>query len=272
MTMPSITPSGTDPCVQWPVTWTCDLTGISPTITGIAVTMASEVLYMLSGRRFGGCQLTIRPCRRSCFDTTWPYTGNWWMWGQWPRPLFYQGTWYNITCGSCVDDTCSCGVIEEAYLPAPVISVDQVKVDGSTLDVSAYNLRDYRILQRIDGGLWPICNDLTKADTEVGTWSVTLTIGEPVPTLGQVAVGELACQFIKLLTNDKSCALPKPVQQLVRQGVTMNFLDPNEVFANGRVGLYITDLFLSSVNPASLPERARAYDVDGNPYSIITDF
>lgn len=257
------------PCGAWPAVYTCDLSAYSPVITGAAAQAATEILYSLTGRRFGVCQLTIRPCRRNCFDTLWPFPGNWWMWGQWPRPLFYQGVWYNMTCGQCPGNTCSCNIIDEAYLPAPVASVDTVKVDGVTLPTSAYQLRDYRILQRIDGGKWPICNDLTQPDSATGTWSVTLSFGEALPTSGQLAVGELTCQIAKLLAGDQSCALPKPVQQLVRQGVTMNFLDPNEVFANGRVGLYLCDLFITTENPHGLMERARVYDVDGDNYSIL---
>lgn len=257
------------PCTVWPATYTCDLTAYSPSVTGIALQAATEVLYSLSGRRYGTCQMTIRPCRRNCFDTMWPWPGNWWMWGQWPRPLYYNGVWYNLTCGACPSNQCSCNVIDEAWMPAPVSSIDLVKVDGVALPTTSYQLRDYRYLQRIDGSNWPLCNDLSKSDSSTGTWSVTLTLGEAVPPMGQIAVGELTCQFAKLLSNDASCTLPKPVQQLVRQGVTMNFLDPNEIFANGRVGLYMCDLFITSENPHGLMERARVYDVDGDPYSIL---
>jgi hypothetical protein len=257
------------PSAPWPVTWTCDLSAYSPEITGVALQAATEILYSLTGRRYGTTQMTIRPCRRGQFDAMYPGGGNWWMWGQWPRPLFYSGVWYNITCGNCTGGTCSCNYIDEAWMPSPVSSVDGVMVDGVALNPSAYQLRDYRYLQRIDGSNWPLCNDLTKSDSNVGTWSVTLTLGEAVPQMGQIAVGELACQFVKLLANDSSCTLPKPVQQLVRQGVTMNFLDPNQIFANGRVGLYMCDMFIASQNPHALMERARSYDVDGDAYSIL---
>jgi hypothetical protein len=254
-------------CGVWPVQWgACDLTGISPAVTGVALQAATDVLYALTGRRYGVCQLSIRPCRRECSGDVWS-AGGWWEWGQWPRPLFYQGTWYNISCGQCTSG-CSCTYVPEALLPSPVSAVTQVKVDGVTLDETAYRVDDLRILVRTDGGIWPICQDLTKADTEVGTWSVTVQFGEAVPVLGQIAVGELACEFARLLSGSDDCALPKPVQTLVRQGVTMNFLDPNEVFANGRVGLYLSDLFISTVNPHGLMERSRVFDIDDPGYRV----
>src|SRR5262249_15263105 len=154
------------------------------------------------------------------FGDGWPFN-YWWQLGIWPRPFFYQGIWYNLTCGSCTNG-CSCSVVSEALLPAPVASVSQVKVDGVVLDPSAYRVDDWRKLVRLDGQQWPICNDLTKNDTETGTWSVTLSFGEDIGTLGNMALGELATQFAKLLACDTSCMLPKPVQQIVRQGTTIN--------------------------------------------------
>lgn len=256
------------PCSDWPVDWSvCDLTSISPAVTGAALTAATEVLYALSGRRFGVCQLTIRPCRQDCFGDVWGWgtmgAGAWWQWGMWPRPLFYQGVWYNITCGQCISG-CSCQYISEARLPSPVQTVTQVKVDGVVLSPTAYRVDDWRKLVRTDGNVWPICQDLSKDDTQVGTWSVTVQFGEDVPKLGQLALGELACQFAKLLSDDETCTLPKPVQSLTRQGVQMNFLDPNQIFADGRIGLYLCDLFLTTENPYHLPMRSRVYDVDGS--------
>lgn len=260
----------TGPCEPWTPIWNCDLSAASGAVTGAAIQAATEVLYALSGRQFDSCQLTIRPCRRTCWDTAWwGGLGNWWDAGQWPRPLFFQGVWYNITCGMCSGE-CSCTFISEVILPAPVTSVVTVKVDGVTLTAGTdYRLDESRKLVRLGGSSWPICNDLNLADSQIGTWSVTIETGLPVPTLGQIAVGELACQFIKALDDAEDCMLPKPVQQLVRQGITMTFLDPNEVFAAGRVGLYFSDLFITTVNPNGLQQPSVVYNVDGPGYRIV---
>lgn len=268
---PGVVPTG--PCGPWPVNWSvCNLTGVNPAVTGAAVAAATEVLWSLTGRRFGECQLTIRPCRRECSGmdsgfTAGGWAGGWWEYGTFPRPLFFNGVWYNITCGGCTG-TCSCSMISEAILPGPVSSIVQVKVDGVTLDSSAYRVDDYYKLIRTDGQMWPICNNLNLNDTEVGTWSVTVQFGEAVPTLGEIAMGELACQFARLLSGNEDCKLPKPIQQLVRQGVTLNFLDPNEVFSSGKIGLYMSDLFISTMNPSGLSARPAVYDIDGEDYRI----
>ena len=60
------------PCADWPVRWSCDISAESPVLTGYAVGMATRVLWALSGRRFGTCTVTLRPCRRDCYDP-WPW-------------------------------------------------------------------------------------------------------------------------------------------------------------------------------------------------------
>lgn len=265
------------PCAGWDPIWgACNLTGVSPTVTGAAVQAATEVLWGLSGRQFGICQLVVRPCRRECYGMSWGaltdglVLGGWWQYGTYPRPLFFNGVWYNITCGNGCESGCSCSPLSETILPEPVASIVQVKVDGVVLAPGAYRVDDYRKLVRVDGSQWPLCNDLTKDDTQAGTWSVTVQFGQDVPTLGQVALGELACQFAHILNGNDECELPNPVQQLVRQGVTMNFLDPNKVFPDGKVGLYLCDLFLGVVNPHGLTARSEVFDIDGSDNYRIT--
>jgi hypothetical protein len=233
-------------------------------VSGVAVLAATEVIDALTGLQFGECQLTIRPCRRQC-DNSVP--GNWWEWGQWPKPIYYNGIWTNLTCGGCTDN-CSCTAISEVFLPAPVVSVDEVKIDGVVLPITSYRLDNWRKLVRTDGYEWPACNDLNLDDTEINTWSIKITVGKVVPTMGKIAVGELAAQIAKLLACETQCALPKNVQQLIRQGVTQNFLDPVKMFATGLTGLYLVDLFIRTVNPDALRSRSRVYSVDGDNYRI----
>ena len=257
------------PCAGWdtPI-WSCALPAGAAAVTGTAVQAASDVLYALTGRHLGTCQLTIRPCRDTCWGGGWPFSTQWWEFGIYPRPVFYQGVWYNIACGDCGGNSCSCNVISEAIMPAPVASIIQVKVDGVPLTGTAYRVDDYRKLVRTDGGTWPICNDLTKADTQVGTWSVTLTYGETVSPLGQMALGELAMQFTKLLLCNSDCLIPNNVQSIVRQGVTQNMLDPNKVFGEGQIGLYFCDLFIATENPNRLMAPSVVYDLDAPSYRI----
>jgi hypothetical protein len=260
---------GSGPCELWPAVWQCELDGASIPITGAALQAASEILWALSGRRFGLCTTTVRPCRRGCSEGFWG--GGYWPEGiagvTYPTPVKIGAQWLNLVCGYCTSG-CSCAQVEEAVLPAPVYDILQVKVDGVVLEPGVdYRLDEHRLLVRLGGESWPLCNDLRYADTEVGTWSVTARFGEAVPVLGTIAAGELACEFVKALRGD-DCLLPDQVTSLVRQGVSINYADTAQLLEGGRLGLRFADMFLSSVNPSGLRHRSQVYDVDGPGYRI----
>lgn len=250
------------PCAPWTPRWLCDVSCESPVVTAQAVQLATEVVWALSGRQFGLCTVTLRPCKRDCLEGFWPSGWNQWLPGAtYPQPALIGGHWFNLTCGAC-GDTCSCIRLSEAILPAPVHRIVEVKVDGAILVTGAYRVDENRFLVRTDGGEWPWCNDLTRADTEVGTWSVTAEFGQDVPEGGAWAVGELACQFINARSGG-DCRLPRNVTQLIRQGITMQFPNVVDLFKERVTGLYLVDLFIQTWNPGRLTRRSRTYSVDG---------
>lgn len=247
-------------CEDWTPTFTCDLPTGSEAVSGTALQIASELLWSLSGRQFGLCATTLRPCRDDCYGDTWSSALG--TMTSYPQPLLYAGNWYNITCGTCTSG-CSCTSVSQVTLPGPIYEITQVKVDGVVLTPGVdYRLDDYRLLVRLGGDSWPLCNDINLADTEVGTWSVTFRSGRPLPELGKLALGVMTDEFIKMLLCNTDCKLPKPVQSLSRQGVSLTFIDPNQLFANGRTGLYIPDMFISTYNPGGMRRRAQVYNID----------
>lgn len=248
------------PCSDWPVYWTCDVSAESPALTGYAVNMATRVLWSLSGRRFGTCTTTLRPCRRTCYDS-FP-----WGWSQWDDTAFPATPWpdwrywFPLSCGQCMTD-CSCSDVSEVVLPSPVSSIVSVKLDGTPMATGSYRVDNNRLLVRTDGQQWPVCNDLSKNDDQPGTWTVTAAYGEDVPASGRMAMGELACEIIKA-GRGEDCRLPPGVTSLVRQGVSIQYPDIGQLLKDGRTGLYLTDMFLTSENPDGLKARARVYSVD----------
>jgi hypothetical protein len=257
------------PCQNWPVKWpaNCDLSNASPEITGIALEAAQEMLYQLTGQRFSECTVTLRPCREDCYGTGWPGWASWWQWGTYPQPYWYNGTWFNMGCGQCTSG-CSCTAISETMLPGPVASIVEVKVDGVVLVNGVdYRVDDYRKLVRL-GAVWPYCNDLNQPDTAVGTWSVTAVYGEPVPTLGQLAVGELACSFVSFLTGG-DCELPPGVTDITRQGISMSLAEPTTDLLSFFQRYPLSYLFVKTYNPYNLMARAKAYDLDGPDYRAV---
>lgn len=259
------------PCAPWDAVWgNCELSAASTALTGIALQAASELLWSLSGQRFGLCTVTLRPCKRTCSDVSWP--SNTWPSSSygWSYPMPVNmggGEWINLVCGSCTRD-CSCVPLEEVLLPAPVHDIVEIKVDGTPLVTGSYRVDNWRIVVRTDGGEWPQCNDLTKEDTEVDTWSITARFGEEVPLLGTMAAGELACQFARFLGGEE-CLLPPNVTALTRQGISMTLVDPTELNDSDFMGLRLVDMFIKTYNPHGLRARAKVYDVD-RPYIRIT--
>lgn len=258
------------PCAPWPVVWPrrCNLTGVAPEITGAAVEAASAFLYFATAQRFGLCTVALRPCREECYGTGWPGWADWWNFGTYPQPYWYNGTWYNMGCGQCTSG-CSCTAISETFLPGPVASVVSVKVDGVTLvDGTDYRVDDYRKLVRLGGLLWPYCNDLQKDSSQPGTWEVVAQYGEPVPTLGQLAVGQLACYFVDFL-NGEDCELPAGITDLSRQGISMSFQNVDNGLTQFYAQFPIANLFIKTFNPYGLMARAQAYDLDGPDFRAV---
>lgn len=261
------------PCSPWSPVWICDplanmtVTGSAAqaAITGVAAQAATEVLWGLSGRRFGTCEITLRPCRKECYSYPWwaQYGPPWSASASWDYSGFMGYPWITLSCGSCVG-TCSCKEISEVILPSPVSSIVSVKIDGVAV-TGIYRLDNNRLLVRTDGQRWPRCNDLTLADTEVGTWSITALYGEDIPQMAGLAMGELTCELLKAMAGAE-CRLPPGVTQLARQGVTITIPDFGELFKDGRTGLYLVDMFLAWANPNRLMNRGRVYSVDRPPH------
>lgn len=249
------------PTALWPVVWPCDVSTESPTVTGMAVTYASEVLWSLTGQRFGFTSVKLRPYHDYAGDT--PFPDGWLSWpGTQMPPLGAMGSsgyWFAVGCGSSIG--CTCAWLQEIRLPAPAHAITEVKVDGVVLATSVYRLDNSRLLMRVDGGNWPWTNDLTKADTVSGTWSVTAQYGETIPTGAGIAVGELACEFIRGMSG-QDCQLPRGITQLARQGVTITMPDVSTAFEKGLTGLRFVDMFIKTWNPKGLRARAQAYSVD----------
>lgn len=257
----------TEPC-QWPIDTACcpEWDEASEEDREFVARVATELVWRLSGRRFGLCPVTVRPCRRTCAGGGLP------AWAGSPAapmtPYIRDGAWYNARCGSCRTD-CGCSPLCEVVLPAPVNEVIDVLIDGEPVDAGGYRVDNHRLLVRTDGGCWPECQDLEAAPDEVGAFAVTYRWGIPVPPGGQIAAGAYACELLRACSGG-ACRLPKRVQQITRDGVTMAFLDPLDFLSDGLTGIPETDVWIRSVNPHKLVGRSRVYSPDYAPVRSTT--
>ena len=241
-------------------------TTLSATMQTAVESAAVEYLWRWTGRRFGLCDVTVRPCRTNCND--WNST----FWGRdypgWiPQvggfiPAMIRGQWYNLGCGTC-GDVCSCSVMSSLVLPGPVASVSEVIIDGVVVDPTAYRVDNAKYLIRTDGGLWPVCQDMAAPSGSDGTWSVTYQYGIPVPYGGQLAAGVLACELAKAFCNDSSCALPQRLRTVTRQGVTVAVIDSFDDIDKGHTGIWAIDSWMSSVTRSPQPMGIRSPDYKG---------
>lgn len=231
------------------------LDSLSDVARGAVEQAAVTHLWMWTGRRFGLCEVTLRPCRKDCVGSTWQ--GHRWR-APW-LPILVAGEWLNVACGTCGSE-CDCDTVPSVALPGPVDSVVEVLVDGTPVDPAVYRVDNRRLLVRQDGGRWPVCNDLSAPTTEPGTWQVTYLRGLPVPQGGQLAAGLLACEMAKAVCGDSSCKLPQRVQSITREGVTTLLLDGFDGLESGQTGIWFVDSWIASQRSA--PRRATVYSPD----------
>lgn len=209
---------------------------------------ASDVLYQLSGGSyFGECQRTLRPVRRcTCgfYGSAAGWTGDS-MLGLGLGPMT------STLCSYCL----SCGEVDQIPLRTPVISVDEVKIDGVPLAPSDYTFTTrgmlYRVATDVRPPRWPSCQDLWRPDTEPNTFSITYTFGQPAPYPAWVvnACVEIACEFAAPPGRSK---LPASTTAATMQNVTLSLQTRAEAIKEAKTYLPAVAQFLAIVNPAGI--------------------
>lgn len=243
------------PCA-WTISPTCEVwADLTPEEQARATNYATYILWSRTGRQFGLCELTVRPCGRQVRPgSMWGY-----VWdtaaGGWYPYLDAGGTWRNCSCGL---SGCGCGPRCEVWLPGPVDSVTEVIQDGVVVDPAAYKVDDRRWLVRIDGECWPDYADLS---TDTDRFQVTYLRGTPVPAVLTNAAEILACEFAKSMRNQE-CRLPGRMSSLTRQGVQVSFVDVDSVLRRGLTGVPEVDQVILAINPNGLPGRPRVMSPD----------
>ena len=265
-------PQPEGPC-NWPVSFTCvdDWETVPLDVQAAATDWAKYVLWALTGRRYGACPVTLRPCGPTCENSVgylaYPVVEGG-STGPWMLPWLDGGVWRNCGCSG----GCSCAATCEVVIPGPVAELSEVKVDGIVLAASAYRV-DYvgnrTVLVRTDGGCWPQCQDMDVSTDEVGSFAITYKLGTPVPASGQIAAGLLAREFAKACQG-QDCALPQQLASLSRNGVEVQVLDPTTGLDNGLTGIAQVDLWVRSVNPYRKAQRSRVYSPDLQPARYVS--
>lgn len=253
-------PVNPGPCAAWidgaDVAAVCSALDASgdPSVYDTYALAASQVLWELSGRQFAGeCERTVRPCVPGC--GCWPTRE--WAWGAWDPWYGWWGGPGPLGAASPSQGRGCCGCLSEVKLAGyPVRQVTEVLIDGAVIAAENYRLDQNKWLVYLDdsdgnGQRWPACQNLARADTEEGTFSVTYTYGADPPTAGLLAASELACQ-IAAAAAGQECALPAGTTRVTRQGITVEVERIKAILTR----LPLTNLFLQTYNPNGLRRRS----------------
>lgn len=221
-------------CEQWPIIWPCDITNVDTDVAAAAWSLASQLLWALSGYRVGVC--AYREAFRPATSGTcgYPYkdaNGNWRNNGQ--------------NSGLC------CRVL---LTHRPVESIIEVVDGGVVLDVDQYALEGSWLRRR--GACWS--TSFSCDDPEL---IVTYQAGVPIPAGTGLAVGEVACEYISALNGDP-CRLPSRATSITRQGVTVTLASAAEFTDKRRIGLPITDAWLETIVGSGPRVASRVYSPD----------
>lgn len=266
-------------CVLWDLDPTCFTApeGASNELIESMQRVASEYLWMMTGRRLGpSCPVTVRPCRKKCADTygfLWQgqFLGAGYQFTGPFVPYMADGRMYNATFCGC-DTDCHCGP-ELCYvdLPGPVYDIVAVRVDGVVIDPATYEIEGSGRLLRIgrdaagEPRCWPDCQDMTLSGDQPGTFEVTYRTGLALPAMGSLAVAKLTEHLLKGCSGGGcGCGVGtrQNLQRLSRQGVDLEFADPQELFQDGRTGIEAVDWFIRAVNPYGLASTMRVLSPD----------
>jgi hypothetical protein len=255
------------PTTCWPVDWSCvpDEDDIDPVVKARAEALATSALRSLTGYQVGGCPIQVRPCSLGCGQASgyqvYPITGQPGV-GPW---INTQGRWVNgCGCGT----SCSCTALSEVILPGPVGRIDEVMVDGVVLAATDYRVDNGNRLVRLDGDLWPVCQDMSAAPDAVGAFAVTYLRGIVPDGAAAYAAGVLAFEFVKACGGSK-CGLPKNVTQVARSGITWD-IEPG-TFPSNATGIFPVDAWLRTVNPYAVTLPAAVFSID-RPQTRVATF
>lgn len=225
---------------------------------------ARLVLWAATGRRFGLCSVTTRPCGRYCSGADGGIYGYYWNGEGFFVPYLFNGEWRNCWCGfglGCMTCQPDCQV----YLDGPVNSIVNVIQNGSVVDPSTYRVDNGTWLVRThdasDDDCWILRQDFNKGITADQTLQVSYLKGTPVPPALVRAGGELACEWAKACVG-AACRLPQRVTSISRQGVTVSLADVDALLMNNLTGLPSVDNVIHAFNPYHIQSRMQVVSPD----------
>ena len=215
-----------------------------------ALVAAVRTLWALSGRRFGTVELTLAPFILP------PHSG--WYDGM-RRPVTL-----NAARGYASGGLTACAPARTCRLPGPVDSVSEVVVDAAVLPTDSWNLDPDGTLVRVDGGDWPVAQDVY-----VPRFVVRYVRGIPADGPANTAAALYALELARGATADPKCKLPARVRDVSRQGISLSLATPEDLAESGGTGLPAVDVWLRAINPDGLTQPATIWSPNAARHRVI---
>ena len=251
----------TAPLHQVPAGWAPDVSAfgaqwaaLPEEVRAAAASWAARTLWALSGRRFGTSELVVAPFipppRGTYYDST--YRG-------------LTGRGYAVTTAGVSGGLGACGSARAFRLPwGPVVDVAVVVLDGQVLAEDAWHLDPDGTLVRMDGGGWPVGQDVYAP-----RWTVQYTRGQEAPPDANLAAGRYAMELARALTQDAACRLPSRTRDVARQGISVGLAAPEDLADAGLTGVTLVDHWLRSANPGQLQQAPSFWSPGSTRHRVL---
>lgn len=147
-----------------------------------------------------------------------------------------------------------------------VVSVSRVAPDGTETPVTGWRRVGGTILlssgSRSETPLWRT-NGVSGSDQTIHR--VVYRMGSTVTTAARNAVLEYARQIWLSLQGSDECRLPDRTTSVVREGIGIELLTPQDFLDRGRTGLPQVDIWLAQANPKRALRPSAVYTPDSPP-------
>jgi hypothetical protein len=221
---------------------------MSPDAAAYAEAVACQIMWAGTGRQYGLCEITVRPCNRTSdpLYVDYPVETSGLGVDYATAYIAQNGQWHNAGCGPSCSCTGSCEIALDG--PTTTAGITSVHVAGVLVPPAAYEVHNAYLLVRTDGACWPTCGDYSDPST---AFEVVYQRGKPIPPAVQHATNRFACELARDCQGT-DCRLPNRLRSLTRQGVEVQMANIADDDGKIRTGIFEVDVLLAAENPRGL--------------------
>jgi len=230
---------------------------------GWLIAAATDLLYVLTQRKYRSGRSVVRPTARFPANQGWWYNYPWSSMSGYGSGWGYAAgwAWSSVGLGFWQGQSSDLSTV---VLQAPVLAIHEVLLNGQPLaptDYTLYNRRDLVLTIATESGegtgnAWPWEQVLAIPATQPGTAQIDYSWGIDPPEIGRMACAELAIQLGLAFTGANDCRLPTRVLTVATEGVSVAVGDALTYIREKLTGLPICDMWIQAENPQKAQRRS----------------